>query len=290
MNRHGDGRPSNARWYQSTSSGPRRAARRVTACGAARALDVARSIGTRPPGAATSSARRPVHRTSVRRRRAWRRRAGGRAGAGRSRRALPTSGAQPAAEPVADDGAADGAADGEGDRRRGDRGIAEVPTPQGLGPWRGGHGAAVARTLGARGSARSSRQARAALEPPGLDDRAAGPRAHPGAEAVLAGSAAGVRLVGALHVKLRTRSNGAAARQADPPRLRDGHARDGNVPRVPASHRQRRAVAIDGLTTDPPVRTRGAAVVPSEPRPECAVHSVWTMVWIGLRREGRRCR
>ena len=42
-------------------------------------------------------------------------------------------GAKAPAEPVAGDGAADAAPDGEGDRRRGDRGVTEVPTPQGLG-------------------------------------------------------------------------------------------------------------------------------------------------------------
>jgi hypothetical protein len=42
-------------------------------------------------------------------------------------------GAQAAAETVAGDGVADGTADREGDRRWRDGGVAEVPTPEGLG-------------------------------------------------------------------------------------------------------------------------------------------------------------
>jgi hypothetical protein len=57
----------------------------------------------------------------------------------------------------------------------------------------------AARRRYGRGSCRSSGEAGAALETPGLDDRPALTGAHPGAEAVLAGSATGVGLIRALH-------------------------------------------------------------------------------------------
>ena len=57
----------------------------------------------------------------------------------------------------------------------------------------------------ARGYARSSREAMAALGAAGLQHGAAGPGAHAGAKAVLLGTAAVVGLVGALHAALLRR-------------------------------------------------------------------------------------
>ena len=84
-------------------------------------------------------------------------------------------------------------------RAAGRVGIGETTAPQAWRTGRDGHGVPVAGTRAARGSGRSSRQPGAALEPTGLEDRPAGTSPHPGAEAVLAGTPAGVRLEGALH-------------------------------------------------------------------------------------------
>ena len=210
VNRHGEGRPSNARWYQSTR---RRGAAR-------RSVHVSCSDAHRASRAAAQQ-RRHLGRQFIERAFA----APGRAPTSRwpwGRRAEPASARRR--------GPAAGGGDGCGRRRCRRRGRSRTPRAGGATAGRrrtgtrgsrcgrGGHGAAVARTLGARGSDRSSRQARAALEPAGLEDRAAGPRAHPGAEPVLAGPAAGVRLVGALHVRLRTGSNGGRRRDRPSPR------------------------------------------------------------------------
>ena len=210
MKRHGDGRPSKARWYQSTrrtrrgagrghviAQAPverRRRARRAASSTSPPAPRTSSSaapgrapISSRPGGAAARARRRP--RASARRRR-------------RSRLRIT---AGPTARPMAN-------------ATRGGHGvgIVEVAAPQRRRSGRGDHGGSVARTHAARGSGRSSRQPGAALEPPGLQDGPTGPCAHPGAEPVLAGTAAGVRLVGALHVRLRTLLDRQRRRQRQP--------------------------------------------------------------------------
>ena len=132
VNRHGDGRPSNARWYQSTS--------RTSAAGRRSSVLTRRTASTHEQHASASGVQ--AHRTSVRQRpgrapmSSWP--CGQQAGSGAAPRRAPGAGGgggcgrRPGrrARPI-----------GERHARRDDGGVVEVAAPQGLGPWRGGHGA-----------------------------------------------------------------------------------------------------------------------------------------------------
>ena len=189
MNRHGEGRPSKARWYQRTAA----ISRRAPPIGSAGAFT---SAAAAPPFATVAARdRRPALRTTVRR-----------------RRALPRSDTNPqAVESVVASTAT--SAGGAGDcaplrgRRRGRshmppavaRREGRVRTcTTGLRCEHASRSERCAqRTIG-RGRDRSSRQTVAALGPTSLQHGAPTTGAHPGAEAVLLGALQIVRLKGAL--------------------------------------------------------------------------------------------
>ena len=234
------------------------------------------------------SAPRPAPRTNVRQRRAGadEQRAVGEQAARRRPGVVRGERPQAAAEAVADDGRADRPADGEGDPRRARPGVHRGSGTTASRSGRDDHDGSVARTHVARGSGRSSRQTGAALEPPGLEDGPTGPGAHAGAEPVLAGPATGVRLEGALHVRLRTRSidNGDDSDCRRRPRslwrLATGVARRPTKATArcdaPATWRSTAARRpSDGLVSGRPAG-RGSVVRPTG----SIVHRLWTMVWI----------
>ena len=209
----------------------------------------------RPHGARASASWSEVGELGVRR---WRPRPGRAHEVGAARHELvgvrPRRGAQAAADPVAHDRAADPAADGVRDARR-LRAAARRPRRSPSRHLDGGAGPGPAReTLTAHESARSGRQAGAALGPATAQHRAAGLRPHPQAEAVLLASLAVVRLERPLH--------------AWPPRT-PGPQPDGALGRgapPPASERQchneqtcaSRTGAAYGRVDNPPPRTTPA--------------------------------
>ena len=184
MNRHGDGRPARATWYQSIS----RTAHDVVV-GTAWRWPVVNNVrglaAQRFERVFACGGCRPDQQPSV-----------VQPELGRDRRDDRT---ELATQTVASRRRTDRAADREGDAQRNRRGIVEKGAPQGLGSGRATGACQRLERSGVRGSSRSSREPGAALESPGLDDRPTGTGAHAGAKAVLAGSTASVGLVCALH-------------------------------------------------------------------------------------------
>ena len=128
-------------------------------------------------------------------------------------------------QPVASCRWTDRSADREGDAQRNGRRIVEKGAPQRFGSGRATRSCQASGTSGVRGSSRSSRQPGAALEAPGLDDRATCTGTHAGAKAVLAGSTASIWLVSALHdfsTFSDSTSNSQAPRPADQTMDREG--------------------------------------------------------------------
>jgi hypothetical protein len=200
VNRHGEGRPSTARWYQST----------------ARIRRVGRSVVPRSNWCSPEQLvrRRAAVSALGRKRSAPRRRSS--AGETNVRRRTddrppgtsPVAGSDPPARPTT--GRADAAVPGCGRRPGPRRGRSQTPreaatrTDRGercttkLRPGLGRRPATGARRRSAPGCARSSRQLVAALVPPSLQHGTTCTGAHAVAEAVLASPATVVRLVGAL--------------------------------------------------------------------------------------------
>jgi hypothetical protein len=183
VKRHGDGRPSAARWYHRTALISRR--------------------GTGRPWGCASGAATDRDRTSVRRMTVVRRRIARRSGTDRVRAVSTARGA------ALEAGAGCGCASPPGRRRgrlhmppavarREDR-VRMCTTALRLG--RAIPRELLARTRRGPGSGRSSGQTVPTLGPPRFDHGAATTGAHPGAEAMLLRTMQVVRLKGALHRK-----------------------------------------------------------------------------------------
>ena len=237
-------------------------------------------------------------RTSVRRTTAWRRTAGRRTGSTPPAVARRTR--RPPGRP-----AADGA---HGCVRRRDRGRAPARRPHagvwtypedpeercttGLRPERAARWRRGARTRCALGCARSSRQAVTALGAAGLQHGPTGAGAHPGAEAVLLGTATVVGLVGALHAALLEPPRGrpiltcrklVVARRNNDQLRRTSRQDYGQRPEVATARRTtRRAGARPTAAGDTANERRSEGVcAPASVRPSrvCVVHIVWTTLW-----------
>lgn len=179
VNRQGEGRPSMARWYQSTI---RIRAESGAATGRDRPAERRTTVRHRPTGARSGTPRPEVGPR-------WRRPATWPSAAGEPgcvRR--PVRGRDPLRTPPAGEWT-----------RPGCRGCS---CTRGLRHGRAGLAWRAAQTRCAPGDARSHRQTVATLGPTGLEHVAAGAGAHPVAEAVLLGTTTIVRLVRALHAAL----------------------------------------------------------------------------------------
>ena len=289
MNRHGDGRPSNARWYQSMARSTTRAALDgVVGHGATvgssgtRASLVTSDVdvrGGRGPGCswpAPATRRHVPARPQVRRRSSSSARANGAVPDCGSRRCPPS---------------------GRWHSRRGVDGAWD-PATWCTTPATSEH-AFLRRECGgtrrSRGCGRSHRQLVAALQPTCLEHGATRTGRHAGAEAVLRGTASVVGLVGALHAILligphRPSLSGASLIAA----CASGSTSDGNrhqgAPRVSQQDNPqvpgRDNVPVCLWTTDEDADGSVDTLVPAG----YVVHILWTYLWTTGTETVRRCR
>jgi hypothetical protein len=147
-----------------------------------------------------------------------------------------------------------------------------------LRPERGDPRATDARSRAALGCARSSRQLVATLGAASLQHGAAGTGAHPAPEPVLAGTAAVVRLVGALHATLLDGTRPWRSRRDTSVGTRCGNhpPRGTNLNRLEAPPR----CGNTGPWTRPAQGLLACSSRHPQPGMACPfVHIVWTTVW-----------